>query len=1214
MGELFAGHGVSRLEEPEVVQPVLFSVQVALTALWRSWGIVPDVVVGHSFGEIAAAVASGAISLEDGVRIVCARGRLTQRRAGRGGVAIVELAREAVETLLSPYSSLEVAGENSPIATIVTGDLVELRALLDRLARDGVFARQVKLGYASHSRDMDGLLDDFAVEIAAVKAHAAHARISSTVYGCIVEASTLGAEYWVRNLRAPVRFADAVRAIGDAEPSVFLEISPHPVLTAALKQNLEGHDNVLAVLPSLQRGRPSLAVLDDSLGRLYVAGCDPNWAGRYPRGSVVSTPTYAWQHERMWMDFEDAAATDRSRGHEHPLLGRRIDHSDPDTLVWEQTLGGAETAYFQDHLLQGVPSASTSAMVEMVVAAALQTLGTEALELFDIELRRALVLPRMGSYRVQTRLTRGLEWTAEVRGRADTADSPWRTHATAGVRLASNAPDAPRFDGPLASRLTRDEAYRELDALGLQYGPTFRGIEWLSREGESVLACVSIPDGLDPRPYFFHPAMHDAAMHVAVLAETCRGHSGVLPVRIARIWLRSRPTAVLRTHARVTQSRAGIRADLRVESAEGELIEIIEGIELAHLDDAIVASDLAAEEASWLYKVEWSELPRPEAAVARALEKAPEGGRWLVLADRQGVGAALAERLRGAGLEAVLVTQDLLALRGARPADTDERRQRELVRVITSSVSPGQPLRGVIHLWSLDLPDVETVESARIDAAVVQGCDSALRLLSALEEAIPTASSPTWFVTRGGQPWALPPAQMVPLAAPLWGLARAAAAELPTRWGGLVDLDPAIAAADSAARLWAWISGPRSGEDEVLFRHGETYGARLVRRPAEPHRQPLEFRADASYLVTGGTGGLGLAVSRWLATRGVKHLVLAARTPLPPREVWATTPQESPFAEQIETLLAIERLGARVQVVSLDVADHAAVIEWINDHERQGLPPIRGVFHLAGTVHLDDAVQLGSADLLKAVRPKIHGTLALHRWLEDLDFFVLFSSASSVIRSPRLGHYAAGNAFLDAMAHYRRARGQAAISIDWGLWSEIGFIRHLGQRGPDAMAAMKSIPPDAGIRILERLAGSGDVQAVVWPPDWQQWARTYSSFARTSLIADLLGAPEAEPVEPGRTTMSSLWSEAPEADRAQVVRDLAIRGDRRSAPDRHRRIYRSTLRWSDSASTRCWPRSCRRASSPSWPCGSPSCACWGSRPRGPSRTKSSRASATRATG
>ena len=988
---LFSKPEQSRLDEPEIVQPVLFSVELALAALWRSWGVVPDAVVGHSFGEIGAAVTSGAIDLHDGVRIVCARGRVTQRRAGLGGVAIVDLPRDTVHAMLGAYSTLEIGGANTTRSTIVTGGLRELDELLTELNVREVFARRINAGYASHGRDMDIVLEDYAFQIGHLSARAAAVPFYSTVYGDFAEGTALGTDYWIRNLRSPVRFADAIQALGRSVDSVFLEISPHPVLSVAIEQNFENSDTLLAVLPSLRRGQPSLPVLDESLARLYASGCNPNWAGRYPGGQVVSTPTYSWQRERMWLDAVGSDKAEEEPERAHPLLGNRVEGSNPDTFVWEQTLGDAATAYFQDHCIQGVASLSTSAMVEMIVCAASRTLATEALEIVDLELRRAFLLPRQGSYVVQTVLTRGDPWIAEVRGRADAPNSSWRTHSTAHVRLASSSPPAaPHFDLPLANRLSTDGAYKELESLGLQYGPAFRGIEWLSREGERVLACVRMPDGLDAKPYLFHPALHDAAMHVVVLAEPCQGHSGFVPIRMRRIWIHARPKAVLRTHAQVSQLGAGMLADLRVENVDGEVVEIIEGIELAHLDDAIVAGDVTAEEASWLYNVEWTPL-RPSAPEAIAPDERPalEPGAWLILADRQGVGIAFAERVRALGIQAIVLTSDAL-LRDLESSPGGEAARQALISVIASSLAAGVSLAGAVNLWSLDLPEIEAVQPDDLDRAMQVNCGLAVRLLQALEETLPATASPVWHVTRGGQPWGLKPAQMAPLHAPLWGLARATAAELPSRWGGLVDLDPAASPAESAAKLWAWIHGPRGGEDEVLFRQGEIYGGRLVRRPAQEDQKPLDFRADASYLITGGSGGLGLTVARWLATKGVKHLVLAARTPLPERDQWTAVAKGSPLAETIAALQHIEGLGAAVYVVSLDVSDHRAVIEYINEHDRKGRPPIRGVFHLAGTVQIEEVLHIGSAGLLDALRAKVHGTLALHRWMEDLDLFVLF--------------------------------------------------------------------------------------------------------------------------------------------------------------------------------------------------------------------------------
>jgi NAD(P)-dependent dehydrogenase (short-subunit alcohol dehydrogenase family)/acyl carrier protein len=585
-------------------------------------------------------------------------------------------------------------------------------------------------------------------------------------------------------------------------------------------------------------------------------------------------------------------------------------------------------------------------------------------------------------------------------------------------------------------------------------------------------------------------------------------------------------------------------ADIRIENVDGEAVEIAEGVELVHLDDAILGNDgreLSAEEASWLYSVEWAELSvgQTPPAAEPSDQSTLTMGAWLILEDRLGVGAALAACMRASGRKAVVLTNDAFASE----ALNGDVLEAKLARAVEALRSTGGHLAGVVHLWSLDVPELEGTVPDAVDAAIVHGCESAVRVTRALEQAAPANATPVWFVTRGAQAWDLTstPSSMAPLQAPLWGLARAIASELPSRWGGLVDLDPRTTAADCAAHLWAWLRGARGDEDEVLFRRGQTFGGRLARQVGRRPQQPVEFRADASYLVTGGTGGLGLTVARWLATRGVKHLVLAARTPVPSRDAWSNVDPNSPQAETISAVRAIEELGAQVRCVSLDVASHRALIEFLNEHEREGFPAVRGVFHLAGVVRLEDTIDLAPQALIDAVRAKVHGTLALHRWLDELDMFVLFSSASSVIRSPRLAAYAAGNAFLDAMAHYRRARSLPALAIGWGLWSDVGFIRSLADRGPGAIRGMKSMDPEAGIRILERLTESDDVQTLVWPPDWNQWVQLYPSFARTSLIANLIRPGNAEKPSGARSTIRNVLHDFPDEERRSLIQEAVTR-------------------------------------------------------------------------
>jgi myxalamid-type polyketide synthase MxaE and MxaD len=1127
--ELHAAPERSRLDEPAIVQPVLFAVGTALTELYRSWGIVPDAVIGHSFGEITAAVAAGVLTLEEGVRITCARGQLTQRRAGHGGVAMVELPAEDLRALLGRYETLEVGGENSPRNTLVTGAIAELDALVSELTARDVFARRVNMAYASHGRDMECLLDDFRTALGPVAGRPANALFCSTVEGRFVDGKDLNTGYWLRNLREPVRFVDAVRRVVSDVESIFIEISPHPVLASAMRQSLDGVGAV--VLASLRRGQPSLPALDESLCKLYEAGLDPNFGARHPDGRVVSTPTYPWQRERMWLEMSEPVRAASEPVRPHPLLGRRIESSDPRTLVWEQILGGAEVAYFRDHCLQDVPSASTSAMVEMMLVSASSILGTERLEIVDLELLQAFVLPEGVDYRVQTVLTAGTgEWAAEIRGRDDDRDRGFRTHCRARIRAATAAPEIPRYEAPFEKRISKDVAYDELARLGIQYGPAFQGIDWLSREGEAVLASVRMPEGLDASPYYFHPAFHDAAMHVAVLAETCSSHTGFVPVRMRRLWVASRPTEELRSHARVTEVGGVIHADVRIENADGSLVELIEGVELVHLDDAI-ASDISSEESSWLYEIEYKEY----APAKRSLSEVPAAengnvfpaGSWLILSDRQGVGAALADQINAGGGFASTITLD--------ETRDPELRDEALLRDIRAALGPDGLLTGVVHLANLDLPVMDGLESTKLDAAIVHGTASVFSLLRALEEVFPASPTPVWLVTRGAQPWALDAADIAPLQAPVWGLGRTIAGELPARWGGLVDLDPATPPEESAAKLWTSIRAERETEDELVFRRDSVYVPRLTRRHSRAPRHKLEVRADASYLITGGTGGLGLKVASWLAARGAKHLVLVARTALPPRGEWTALAPESPFVEAIEAIQAIETLGASVRTVALDVANERAVIEFLNEHEHHGFPPIRGVLHLAGTVHMEDLLQVNEGTLLETLRPKIHGALSLHAWLEDLDFFVLFSSAASVIRSPRLAHYAAGNAFLDALAHYRRARGQSAAAFNWGVWREVGFIRRLGDRGQNTMAGTRSIAPDQGIRILEHLVESGDVQAVVWPPDWQEWAERYPAFMRTSFVADLLAAPTPAKSEAPGQHLGAAFNAMPRSERAPAV-------------------------------------------------------------------------------
>ncbi len=296
-----------QLDESDVIQPMLFAIQVALAALWQSWGIAPAAVVGHSMGEVAAAHVAGALSLEDAARIICVRSKLMLQMSGKGAMAAVGLPQAEAEALLAGREALlAVAVSNSPRSTVLSGDPAALDALLEELRARNVFCRMVKIDVASHSPQMDPLLPELARALVGITPQPAHTPFVSTVTGARLvgdaAADALGAAYWPQNLRRPVRFADAVAQLSESGVEAFVELSPHPILLASVDETLQHHGRAGLTAPSLRRDADERLTMLTSLGALYVQGAIPNWQALYPAGSPpVTLPGYPWQRKRFWL-------------------------------------------------------------------------------------------------------------------------------------------------------------------------------------------------------------------------------------------------------------------------------------------------------------------------------------------------------------------------------------------------------------------------------------------------------------------------------------------------------------------------------------------------------------------------------------------------------------------------------------------------------------------------------------------------------------------------------------------------------------------------------------------------------------------------------------------------------------------------------------------------------------------------------------------------
>lgn len=461
---------------------------------------------------------------------------------------------------------------------------------------------------------------------------------------------------------------------------------------------------------------------------------------------------------------------------------------------------------------------------------------------------------------------------------------------------------------------------------------------------------------------------------------------------------------------------------------------------------------------------------------------------WLILGNQSGVGGELAKQLRSDGKQVSLVQTD-----GS-----------EEYRSLFQKFDQTNTLK-VIYLSSLDLPDNNSLTTSELEAASGALCSDVLSLLQSLT----SSQSQLWLVTQGSQS-VQPTDSQALVSSILWGLGQVIAVEQPQRWGGLIDLDPRASVEQNTAALRQAISGSSS----IAYRQGNWYTPRLVQHQATIY-SAIGVQSEGSYLLTGGFGDLGLLVAQWLVQQGARHLILLGRSLLPLRSQW-DAPQESRIANQIQAIRTIEASGATVYLATADVADEAQMIAALHHLQEQGCPEIRGVMHLAGVPQpLVPLQQLDQETLTAVLRPKVLGSWVLHRLFDHqpLDWFVLFSSWAGLLGAvgQQLGSYSAANAFLDTLAHYRRSRGQSALSISWGDWAEVGMRSRYVQQGYRLLPDSWTLLPEQGLAALEHLLHQEAAQVAVLPVRWSEFFQMFPN-ADSSLLQQLANrATETQP-------------------------------------------------------------------------------------------------------
>jgi acyl transferase domain-containing protein/NAD(P)-dependent dehydrogenase (short-subunit alcohol dehydrogenase family) len=1092
---LAEGEDAQLVNETGYTQVCLFAVEYALAVLWRSWGVKPDVVMGHSVGEVTAACVAGCMSLADALKLISHRGRLMQGLPRTGGMAAVFASEEKVLELIAPYGErLSIGASNAPKSTVVSGEKAALASLLQALTSQGIEFKELVVSHAFHSAQMDPILDPLEAAAAGIRFRKPSIKLVSNLTGTFMEEAPT-ARYWRDHARGAVRFARGMQTLKEAGYGLFLEVGPGSSLLGLGRQSIT--DEGTRWLASLSRQKSDWEVLSESLRALYVGGHAVDWRGfdqPYAR-KHLPLPTYPFQRKRYWVSEARPTSTAQRSKAGHPLLGERL-RSTLKQAQYEAHYSLDELAYLEDHRIFGLPVLPTTAALELVTTGARAHFGVDDVEMESFLYREAMVLPEEGSRVVHLVVSPESEERAtfKVFSTDERPGAPWIHHIDGELKPRRGAGgQEPVSLAALRERCAKqipiDRYYPAIRAMGLEYGPAFRGIQELWQGEGEALSHVRLPEHVSAQPYTLQPAFLDACLHIYAALAEAHGDFTVPPEDLQRTFL---PISMERFHTAASGIReAWVHAvrrpgatpdamviDIRLYSEDGRPLAVMQGLQVRRLTREAMQPTATVTDPllDSIHQRTWEERPAL-APVSREKDALP--GRWLIFADRGGVGSALAEQLRAHGEKCHLVYPDLTLVVGDRhkPLAADEPGLFHLLLRDYFGV-PGVSYRHVVYLWGLDAPSMDGLTLEQLAGSESKTVGNALLLIQAVSvvNSVTGAAPRLWFVTRDAQRPTPGPGPVEVAQAPLWALGSTMALRHANFWGGMVDLErrgaggPAADAAALLSELWG-----SDGEDQVAIRGGKRFAPRLTRaQKPRPERKGALLRGDATYLIAGGLGTTGLQLAEWMVSQGgARQLVLADVHPL-----------DEARTKAVE---ALRKRGAKVTVSQADLTLDGDVRRLFG--ELKALPALKGVFNCVATRQEDLLDMIVWKKFSGGMAPMTKSAWLLHQHSRDiaLDHFVLFGTVLSWLGSETRANEAAGSAFVEALAQARRAMGLPATAVHWGPWEIPGKQFAKAETSHGVQAIQRAHAMEAMDYVLRHGLEHAGVTLTDWPAWMQQF-------------------------------------------------------------------------------------------------------------------------------
>lgn len=895
------------------IQPTLFTIQVALAATLEAYGVRPGAVIGHSLGEAAAAVAAGALSLEDGLRVICGRSRLMSRIAGSGTTASVQLPSQQVLSELTArgIGDVVLAVVASPESTVIAGATQPVRELIAAWEQRDVMAREIATDVAFHSPQVDPILGELTEVLADLTPMTPKVPFYSATLYDPREQPVCDARYWADNMRKMVRFSAAVRAALEDGHRVFAELAPHPLLTHALTQTARSLDIPLAALTSMRREQRLPYGLLGFLVDLHSAGAEVDFSVLYPSGRLVDAPLATWTHRRLLLsgDGRESPVHGGCIVSVHPLLGPSVRlQEEPERHVWQGEIGTAAQPWLGDHQIRNVAVFPGAAYCEMALAAAHAVLG-ETAEVRDIRFEHALLLDEQTTIGASAALSSPgvFDFTVET-----TQDGDQARHAAASLHAARDE-QPPEYDALalLAAhphRVDGGTVRKRIGEVGLDYGPAFGGLAAVHSAGAgsgTVVAEIALPRQIRSQQdaYGVHPALLDACFQSVAAHPNVQDIGGdvpALPLGVRRLRAYRPVRNASYCYTRVTKADAsGIEADIDVLDERGVVLLALQGLLLG-----TGASDSANRERALgerLLTIEWKHRELPEI-------EHDEVGAWLLIgttSDADLMAATMSDVIKNHGAQCTTMCWPLQAHHAS------------LREELSNHLRAGG-LTGVVILSGSKNSDSE-------DNSPLQGREYVKHLVRIARELpeIPGEPPRLYLLTRGAQSVL---ARDVPdlEQAGLRGLMRVVGTEHPHLRATQIDVDSATSAEQVADQL---LSG--SVEDETAWRNGRWYTARLSRAPLLPEEQQTR-------IANHGHDGMRIRI-RTPGDMQSMELVACERIPPGPGEIEVAVSASSiNFADVLVAFGRYPAFEGRLPQLGTDFAGVVSAVGPGVDHHKVG--------------------------------------------------------------------------------------------------------------------------------------------------------------------------------------------------------------------------------------------------------------------------------------